>query len=144
MAIYHTGFTTAAPATNVAFLDIRTAATPRVRVLEIGIFNTAATTCIVSLERQTTLGTTSTTVVPQPGDTGDATSTVLLGTAWSAAPASTAVPLRRITLSAAIGAGVIWTFGKNDLVIPASSSLILMNRAGTTAGIMTGYVVTDE
>lgn len=144
MARYHVGFTTAAPATNVAFLDIRSNSGDRVRVLEIGIFNTAATTCIVSMERQTTLGTTSTTVVPQAGEPGDAAATTLIGTAWSVAPASTAVPMRRITLSAAIGAGVIWTFGMGDMVIPVSSSIILMNRAGTTAGIMTGYIVLDE
>jgi hypothetical protein len=144
MARYHVAFTTAAAATNTALVDIRTASTDRVRVLEIGLFNTAATAATVSVERQTTLGTTSTTVVPQAGEPGDPAATVLIGTAWSSAPASTAVPLRRMTVPANIGGGVIWTFGYGDLVIPVSSSILVMNRGAATTGIMVGYFVLDE
>ena len=79
-----------------------------------------------------------------PLDTGDATATSVIGTAWSVAPASTAVPLRRIALPANIGAGFIWTFGGSGLVIPTSSSLVIMNRLGTTGPVMNGYVVIDE
>lgn len=144
MARYECAFATPAAATNAALFDIRTGATERIRVLEIGLFSTAATTVTPSAERSTTLGTTSTTVVPQPLDTGDATATSVIGTAWSVAPASTAVPLRRIALPANIGAGFIWTFGGSGLVIPTSSSLVIMNRLGTTGPVMNGYVVIDE
>ena len=144
MSRYHVGFVTAAAAAAAALFDIRTNTTARAKILEIGMFCTAATAVTLSLERQTTLGTASTTVVPQAGEPGDPAATALLGTAWSVAPASTAVPLRRMAIPANIGAGVIWTFGIGDLIIPISSSIIMMNRGGAASGIMTGYVTFDE
>ena len=144
MARYECAFVTPAAATNAALFDIRTSAGVRTRVLEIGLFSTAATAVTPSLERSTTLGTTSTTVVPQATEPGDPSAVSVIGTAWSVAPASTAVPLRRIALPANIGAGFIWTFGNGGLVIPVSSSLVIMNRLGTTGPIMNGYVVLDE
>lgn len=144
MARYQVGFTTLASATNVALFDIRTGAADRVRVLEIGLWNVAATSVTLSLERQTTLGTTSTTVVPQAGDPAESAATSLIGTAWSVAPASTAVPMRRVVLPANVGAGVIFPFGFGDLVIPVSSSLLIMNRGAASSGIMNGYVLLDE
>lgn len=80
MARYHAAFTTRAALTATALIDIRTTASDRVRVLEVGIFNTAATAVICSVERQTTLGTTSATVIPQAGEPGDAAATALVGT----------------------------------------------------------------
>lgn len=144
MSRYHVGFTTAAAAAAAALFDIRTNTTDRAKILEIGIFNTAATAATISLERQTTLGTATTTIVPQQGEPGDPAATILIGTAWSVAPASTAVPLRRFVLTANIGSGIIWTFGLGDLVVPVSSSIILMNRGAAASGILTGYVTFDE
>ena len=144
MARYTCAFATPAAATNAALFDIRSAAGDRVRVLEIGLFSTAATAVTPSLERSTTLGTTSTTVVPQAEEPGDSAATSVVGTAWSGAPASTAVPLRRIALPANIGAGFIWSFGGAGLIIPVSSSLVMMNRLGTTGPVMNGYIVIDE
>lgn len=144
MARYHVAFTTPAAAAGAAFADLRAGASDRVRVLEIGLFHTAATASTPSLERSTTLGTTSTTVVPQPGDPAEPACNAVVGTAWSAAPASTAVPMRRVGLPANIGAGIIWTFGYGDLLIPVNGSLVLMNRAAGAAGICTGYITFDE
>lgn len=144
MAKYHAAFTTAAAANAAAYVDFRTASTDRAKVLELSISSTAATANLWSLARSTTLGTTSTTVLGQPGDPGDPAATLVLGTAWSVAPASTAVPLRELQGSATIGAGVIWTFALGDLVIPVSSSLVIFNRGGATGAICRGYVTWDE
>lgn len=145
MVRYHVAGATPAAAAGAALLDIRAGSAPRLRVLEIGLFNTAATAANpISIERSTTLGTASTTVVPQAGDPADSAATSLIGTAWSVAPASTAVPLRRAVLPANIGAGIIWTFGYGDMVIPGSGSLVVMNRGAAAAGIMSFYVVLDE
>lgn len=144
MARYHVAFTTPAAAAGAAFADLRSGASDRVRVLEVGLFHTAATASTPSLERSTTLGTASTTVQPQPGEPGDAPCNAVVGTAWSVAPASTAVPLRRVSLPANIGAGIIWTFGFGDLVIPVGASLVLMNRAAGAAGVCAGYITFDE
>lgn len=143
MPRYHAAITSRAALVNTVLFDIRTNAVKRVRVLEIGIFNAAATTTTLQIERSTTIGTASTTVAPQPGDPADVASTALIGTAFSAEPASTSVPMRRIVLPANIAAGIIWTFGANDdLIIPVSSSLIVMARVAS--GVTACYVTLDE
>lgn len=145
MARYECAFTTGAAATNAAIFDIRTSANIRTRVLEIGLFSTAATAVTPTIERQTTLGTTSTTFTPSADEPNDPTAQTVIGTAWSVAPAgSTTLQFRRIALPANIGAGVIWTFGGSGLIIPVSSSIVIMNRLGTTGPVMNGYVVIDE
>lgn len=143
MARYHVAFTTVAAATNAAIVDLRSG-TPRLRLLELGLFNAAATACTAQLERTSTLGTASTTIVPVAGDPGDSASTALAGTAWSVAPANTGVPVRGIVLAANISAGVIWTFGYGDMVVAAAASLCVFNRGAATNGIMRGYMVFDE
>lgn len=124
------------------FFDIRTTSTDRVRVLEIGVFQSAATASTIFVARSTTLGTASTTVVPVAGEPGDAAATALVGTAWSVAPASTAVPVRRINFPANVGAGVIWTFGLGDLVVPVSASLLVYSTAAAAA--LNFHCVLDE
>jgi hypothetical protein len=144
MARYHCGFVTPAAAAGAAFADFRTSSTDRVHVLEIGLFLNAATASSITLARSTTLGTTSTTVVPVAGEPGDPAATMVVGTAWSGAPASTAVPIRKITVPANIGAGVVWGFGYSDLIIPVSASLLLFNFGAGAASVLNGYIVTDE
>ncbi len=141
MARHHVAFTTPAAAINAAYVDLRTTASSRARLLEFGFFSTAATANTISLERSTTVGTASTTVIPQPGDVGDATSTTLVGTAWSSAPASTSVPLRQIVLAANVSAGVIWTWNDGDLTVPVSASLVVINRGAAAGAICRGYWV---
>ncbi len=144
MARYHVGFTTVAAAAGAAYFDIRTVATDRVRVLEIGVFSTAGTANLMELARATTVGTASTTVVPVAGDPAESAATAVVGTAWSAAPASTAVPIRSVQLPANVGSGVIWVFAFGDLVIPVSSSIVAINRGAVAGPVSRGYVLFDE
>lgn len=144
MPRYHVGFTTTATAAGAAVVDLRTAATARIRLLEFGLFATAATALTVELARSTTIGTASTSVVPVAGDPADVASVTVAGTAWSVAPASTAVPIRGMTIPPNIGAGVIWTFPVNDLICNVSSSLVVMNRGAAAGPICRGYFVFDE
>lgn len=142
MARYQVAGVSATLAAAGNFFDIRTTSTDRVRVLELGVFLSAATASTVLVARSTTVGTASTTVVPVAGEPGDAAATALVGTAWSAAPATTAVPVRRINFPANIGAGVIWTFGLGDLIIPVSASLLVYSTAAASA--VNFYCVLDE
>lgn len=137
MALYRVAIRTAATGAGAAIADLRTAAGDRAFIREIGAFVVTATASSVGIIRPATLGTTSTTTVPQAGDPADPAATALLGSVWSAAPTiSTNVYHRRILLPATIGAGVIWTFGPRDLVVPVSSSLLLWNfGAGANAAL---------
>ena len=145
MARYSAGFTTTATAAGAAIIDLRSTSAERLFVREIGLFLAAATASSIGLYRPTTLGTASTTVAGQPCDAADAAATGLVGTAWSVAPASTNVPLRKAALPAAIGNGIIWQFSeRNGLVVPVSSSLLLLNWGGSANSILNGYIEWEE
>lgn len=145
MARYHLGFTTPAAAANAALVDVLCNASIRARVLEIGLFNTAATAATLTLERTTAIGTRTTPVNPVPGDTGDGTpATANVATAWSVQPTFSGTAMRRYQLAAVIGAGVVWTFGMGDLVVPLSGSLAVVNRGGAATGVLAGHIVIDE
>jgi hypothetical protein len=121
-----------------------TGSTPgRARVLEIGIFLAAATASTFGLGRPAALGITPTTPVDfLPEDPNDvlATGIVQGALAWGTLPTAPTQFLRRISLPATIGTGVIWTFPRG-LVIPVSSNLVVYNITAT--GVADVYAVID-
>ena len=123
---------------------ILTGATPgRSRVLEIGVFLAAATASTFGLGRPAALGITPTTPVDfLPEDPNDvrATGIVQAALAWGTLPTAPTQFLRRISLPATIGTGVIWTFPRG-LVIPVSSNLVVYNISAT--GVADVYAVID-
>jgi hypothetical protein len=124
--------------------EIRTGATPgRVKVLEIGIFLAAATASVFGIGRPAAIGITPTSPVDLLNeDTADviASGSVQSALAWGTGPTVPVSFLRRVSLPATIGTGVIWTFPEG-LVIPVSSSLVLWNL-GTNA-VVDAYAVVD-
>lgn len=142
MARYSAAFTSGSPSSGAAYADLRAASTDRVFLLEVGLFATTAASMTVELARHTTQGTASTSLAGQPEDPADATATAVVGTAWSVAPASTAVPLRGYVSSANIGAGIIWTFGDGGLVVSVSTAIGLFARAA--GAVCRGYFVWSE
>lgn len=145
MALYHVGGVgVAAPAIGGAVFDLRPAASDRVSIREIAIFLTAATLAGVSLERSTTPGTASTTVVPQAGDPANGAATALVGTAFSVAPVGSGIPLRRGHIPANIGAGIVWTFAYGDLIVASAAPLAVYNRGPAVMGASVFHVTYDE
>lgn len=142
MAIYSIANRT----TNVTIanpcLEIRTAATDKPRIMEIGISLVAATASVFGLGRPQAIGVTPTTpVTVLAEDASDPVGTVQTALAWATPPT---VPLnffRRVSLPATIGAGVIWTF-PNGLTIPVSSSLVIWNISAVS--VIDTWVVLDE
>ncbi|SRR6266478_990424 len=128
--------------------EIRTSANIRARVVELGIFMAAATASTFGLGRPAAIGVTPTTPVDLlPNDFADVTvaAQVQSALAWGTAPTNPTGPnyLRRISLSATIGVGVIWTWSDTaPLVIPVSSSIVVFNLA--TNGVADMYIVLDE
>lgn len=97
----------------------------RPRVYEIGLFNTTAVACVVALCRLTAAGTQGAGLTEQKeSDTAQAAiSTGFAGhTADLTAGQSSDNELRRASLGAAIGSGIIWTFSELGIVIPNTTA----------------------
>jgi len=122
--------------------EIRTGSTPgRVKVFEIGITLAAATASTFGLGRPAAIGVTPTSPIDfQVEDPNDvlATGVIQSALAWGIGPTVPANYLRRFTLPATVGTGIIWTFPEG-LVIPVSSSLIIWNISAT--GVADMYAV---
>ncbi len=130
---------------GVATWELRSTATDRLRIVEIGVFMAAATASTFGLGRPAAIGVTPTspgTVIAE--DVADPAGTGTTAVAWGTAPTAptSGFYLRRISLAGSIGAGVIWTFGPTGLIVPISSSIVIYNLA--TNGIADIYVVVDE
>ena len=142
MAIYSLANRTTGTAAGTAALEIRSSATQRPRILEIGLFLAAATVSTYGLGRPAAIGVTPTSPVTvlaeDPGDPAASTVTAL---AWATGPTAPVAFMRRLALPNTIGTGVIWTFPRG-LLIPVSSSIVVWNIGAN--GVADVYVVVDE
>lgn len=122
---------------NVSLYAV-TGCTPR--VTEVGIFNTTATAAAYSLCRLTAAGTQG-TGLSEIAITDTAQTALATGfaghTADLTAGQSTNNPVRQASLGAAIGSGVIWTFGDPGLIIPAGTA----NGVGIIVPTGTGQII---
>lgn len=144
MALYSLGSRTSNVTINVANWELRSTATDRLFIREIGIFLAAATASTFALGRPAAVGVTPTSPVTiLAEDPGNPAGTGQVALAWGTAPTAPtgASYLRRVALPATIGAGVIWTW-QNGLVVPISSSIAIYNLTAT--GVADIYVVVDE
>jgi hypothetical protein len=110
-----------------AIVSLLAGASSRPDIREIGIFMSSAPTTgpTIGIGRPANAGTASTNTLGQATDINDPASTCNLSSAYSAAPTAPAVFMRRITLPNTIGAGVIWTFDRQDLNIAPSGAFII-------------------
>lgn len=103
---------------------------------ELGVFNTTAVAVAIALQRLTTTGTQGAGLIELANGIEGQAPTMTLFQAHTGAPTITAGFFRRTVLGAVIGAGVIWTFGGEGLVIPAG----VANGIGVTTPDGTGQV----
>jgi hypothetical protein len=145
MPTFTSGVTTPAAGTAAGYATISAAAARRAFWREMGISTTAATASSISLglAGNTPVQTTSST--PQAHDTNDAAATASIGTAWSTAPTVPANFMRKFTLGAAVGAGVIWKLALDERIALAKSAFhVLWNHGGATGSALDSYVEYDE
>lgn len=122
-------------------LEIIAGAAARPRIMEIGIFMAAATESVFGIGRPAAIGITPTTPVTLLAeDNGDPAGEVTTALAWATPPTVPASFFRRISLAAAVGTGVIFTFPKG-LYIPAAGSIVIWNITAT--GVIDIHVVVD-
>ena len=144
MAYYSLGVLTTGTASGAAAWEIRTSANVRGYLMEVGFFLNAATASTIGLGRPAAIGITPTSPVdflPEDFANPTVSGQVQSALAWTTGPTAPANFLRRISLPATAGVGIIWTFPKG-LVIPVSSSIVLWNLALNSA--LNAYAVIDE
>lgn len=148
MARYSVGYrTTSAATSTLPMASIYATAGVRPLIVECGIFNTTTTALNVALVRLSTAGTSSAVTPVYESDDSQAAITTPRNSHSSTGP-TLGVVMRQTDIGAAIGSGVIWTFGSGrgtGLVIPAATSngigLYTPNGTGQVCDV---YWVWDE
>ena len=142
MAIYSLSLNTTVTTTGAAAMDIRASAANSPRIMEVGINLGAATASTYGFGRSGNTPTQTSPVLLQAENPGDPAAVTGCAVAWSVAPTVPTQHLRRVSLPATIGAGVIWTFPRG-LVLAASGTLLIWNL-GTNSASTNVWVVADE
>ena len=115
------------------------------RVREIGVFNTTNTACAVALRRYTAQGTPGTGLTEMPWDVDTAAATATAFNTHSITPTFVTGNIRYASLGAAVGAGVIWTFGQGGLEVnPGTGNGIGISVPTGTGQILDFYIDWEE
>lgn len=119
MPRYSASVLTGAGSTTLPIFGLYNTAAVRGWVVEIAVWNTTATQVQLAVQRVSTAGTwTSLTEVAHEDAVAAATCTAV-HTATGTPPTLVAGTLRVAQLGAAVGSGVIWTFGDRGLSVGA-------------------------
>jgi hypothetical protein len=126
--------TTGAGSATLPMASLYSLGTGALYLVEVGVFNSTTTAFECSLKRVTTTGTqgTAQTVLNEEEGTNFTAKADPRDT-HTIAPTLTAGELRRASIGASIGSGIIWTFGGRGLFIPSGSGIgvALMPMTGT-------------
>lgn len=95
------------------------------RLREVHVFNTTSTAVAVALARLTATGTQGAGLTEAAWDSTIEGTPQITGFAGHTADATVGAIIAQASLGAAVGAGIIWTFGDSGIVVPV----------GTTNGI---------
>ncbi len=120
-----------------------TASSGTLWVVEVQAFNTTAVACAISLGIATAAGTQGTGLTEVNEE--DQTHTIL-GTGFQTHTANaTLTNTRHASLGAAVGSGIIWTFGGRGLMIPegTANGVVITCHTGTGQHLDFG-IVWDE
>lgn len=152
MAVYSAGFSVAGVNTaNTTLVNLKTAATDRAEVLEIGVFLSVLPTTApdIVVARMLAVGTGAITATANlANDPGDAAAATAVETAWATTRptfTTTGPFARRGGIPLTLGQGLIWPFPV-PLKLNVSTGLVIANVAasGATLGNFTGYIVWNE
>lgn len=145
MARYSAGVKTSAGSTTLPLISLYSSASVGAKIREIGIFNTTSTAVDLKLVRLTTAGTQGSGLTEAKHDPDSAAASCTAFTTHTANPTLGDDLGYRASLGAAVGAGVIWTFGDQGVRVPTGTA----NGIGVVVEVGTGqacqaYVVWDE
>jgi len=145
MARYSSGVRTGAGSTTLPIISVYATAAVSPKVREIGVFNTTTTAVALHVVLLTTAGTQGAGLVEGKHDPNSATAACTAFTTHTGAPTLGSDMGYRTSLGAAIGSGVIWTFGDQGISVPLGTG----NGVGVIVTTGTGqvcdaYIVWDE
>jgi hypothetical protein len=115
-----------------AWVEWRTAAALRMRILEISVIQVTATAESIGLGRPQAIGITPVNVLFQVDDPADPVSIMNGSLSWATSPTVPLIFHRRWNSAATAGVGIVWTFPRG-LVVPISSSMVLWNITTSVA-----------
>lgn len=146
MARYGAGGRTTAGSTTLPIFSLYAAASYGGVIREIGVSNSTTTAVTLGVRRMTTAGTQGTAESEIPHDPArPAAQCTAVNTHSSTGPTLTAGWLAGpVVLGAAAGAGWVWTFGAEGLVIPAGTGNgigVIPNGTGQACDV---YILWDE
>lgn len=122
MAMYTiAGRSTIAGTTVRGMFSLYAPAAVNLIVREIGIFNTTSTAFAAALARFTATGTQGAGLTESKWN-NNAVAASGTGFAGHTADATVGEVFRQASVGAAVGSGVIWTFGGRGIIIPAGTS----------------------
>jgi hypothetical protein len=114
------------------------------RVKEIHVFNTTTTACAVAVNRATATGTQGAALTEVCED-DDSHTVIATGFNTHTADATVGAAIRQGSLGAAIGAGVIFTFGNGGLVLDNATTAGIVITCPTGTGQHLDFaIVWDE
>lgn len=150
MARYELGIRTTVTTTGAAAAELRSASGNIVKLLECGLTLAVATASSYGLGRPGAVGVTPTSPITvlatNPSETAGTATTAV---AWGTGPTVPTQFLRRITLPAVIGAGIIWTWPEYRFIIgpgsaaAAVASAVIWNLA-TNGNALDLYFALDD
>lgn len=141
MAIYSLAVRTTNTTINNAALEIRTAATNRPKLMELGISQNTGTAVSWGFGRPAAIGVTPVNTPFLAEDAGDPSAITNASLSWGTSPTAPTAYHRRLSTPASVGAGVIWTFPRG-FPIQVSSSVVVFNITASVASDM--WAVVDE
>jgi|KBSMisStaDraftv2_1062788.scaffolds.fasta_scaffold817480_1 hypothetical protein len=137
MAKYRVSALTSAGSTTLPIISLYGGTTVRPRLRELHLFNTTTTAVSLKLVRVTTTGTQGAGLTEMQEIAEDTAAIATAFQTHTVAPTITSGDLERVVLGAAIGSGVMLTFGDGGIVIPATAN----NGLAVVVSTGTGQVV---
>jgi hypothetical protein len=143
MAIFSIALRNTGSASGAAAAEIIAGANNAYRLLEMGITINAATTSVFGYGSPAAKGTTpATSSTVQAEDSGNTTAgNTQVALSWTTGPTIPANFLRRVSLPATIGAGIVWTFPRGRTVLKTITDVLWNVVLSSPADI---WVVVDE
>lgn len=104
----------------------------RPQIREIGVFNTTAVACAVAIARATAAGTQGAGLT-EVCESDDSHAIIATGFNTHTADATIAASQRQASLAAAIGSGLIWTWGPGEFVLDklTTAGVVIVCPTGT-------------
>ena len=133
MARYSASALTSAGSTTLPIMSLYGSASVRPRLRELHLFNATSTAVSLKLVRVTTAGTRGSAVTAMPEVAEDPAAVAATYQTHTVAPTITSGDLFRCVLGAAAGAGIMYTFPDQGIVIPmtANNGLAVVVSTGT-------------